>query len=207
MVGRGRSKRPSRSGLARVGGDVRLSVRWLRHRRCRQAGSGIDPLADGETQPRTRNAALAVVPVDPGELPEQLGQKIVGQPRAVVANGEGDLHAVLRGGQPDGGRLRGVPCRVGQEVADDLGDAPPVRHDRGQVRLDVYPDVVPAAAAQERVPGPVHQGGGVRRLRTGQHDTVQPYELRGSLFPEQRRPTTRPPVCPPSPARPRWARR
>ena len=28
-------------GLARVGGDVRLSVGWLRHRRCRQAGSGI----------------------------------------------------------------------------------------------------------------------------------------------------------------------
>ena len=41
MVGRGRSKRPSRTGLARVGGDVRLSVGWLRHRRCRQAGSGI----------------------------------------------------------------------------------------------------------------------------------------------------------------------
>ena len=40
MVGRGRSKRPSRTGRARVGGDVRLSVGWLRHRRCRQAGSG-----------------------------------------------------------------------------------------------------------------------------------------------------------------------
>ena len=37
----GRSKRPSRTGLVRVGGDVRLSVGWLRHRRCRQAGSGI----------------------------------------------------------------------------------------------------------------------------------------------------------------------
>ena len=31
-----------------------------------------------------------------------------------------------------------MPCRVGQEIADDLGDAPPVRHDRGQVRLNVY---------------------------------------------------------------------
>ena len=41
MVGRGRSKRPSRRGLARVGGDVRLSVGWLRHRRCCQAGSEI----------------------------------------------------------------------------------------------------------------------------------------------------------------------
>ena len=41
IAGRGRSKRPSRTGLARVGGDVRLSVGWLRHRRCRQAGSGI----------------------------------------------------------------------------------------------------------------------------------------------------------------------
>ena len=41
MVGRGRSKRRSRTGLARVGGDVRLSVGWLRLRRCRQVGSGI----------------------------------------------------------------------------------------------------------------------------------------------------------------------
>ena len=41
MAVRGRSKRPSRTGLARVGGDVRLSVGWLRHRRCRQGGSGI----------------------------------------------------------------------------------------------------------------------------------------------------------------------
>ena len=41
MVGRGRSKRPSRTGLARVGGDVWLSVGWLRHRRCRQAVTGI----------------------------------------------------------------------------------------------------------------------------------------------------------------------
>ena len=32
MAGRGRSKRPSRTGQARVGGDVRLSVGWLRHR-------------------------------------------------------------------------------------------------------------------------------------------------------------------------------
>ena len=41
MVGRGRSERPVRTGLARVGGDVRLSVGWLRHQRCCQAGSGI----------------------------------------------------------------------------------------------------------------------------------------------------------------------
>ena len=67
------------------------------------------PLADGEAQSRTRNAALTVVPVDPGELPEQLRQKIVGQARAVVADGEGDLHAVLRGSQSDDGRLRGMP--------------------------------------------------------------------------------------------------
>ena len=41
MAVRGRSKRPSRTGPARVGGDVRLADGWLRHRRCRQAGSGI----------------------------------------------------------------------------------------------------------------------------------------------------------------------
>ena len=38
---RGRGKRRSRTGVARVGGDLRLSVGWLRHRCCRQARSGI----------------------------------------------------------------------------------------------------------------------------------------------------------------------
>ena len=32
MAGGGRSKRPSRTGLARVCGDVQLAVGWLRHR-------------------------------------------------------------------------------------------------------------------------------------------------------------------------------
>ena len=36
----GRGKSLSQTGRARVGGDVRLSVGWLRHRRSRQAGSG-----------------------------------------------------------------------------------------------------------------------------------------------------------------------
>ena len=36
----GHGKRPARTGLAQVGGDVRLSVGWLRHRRCHQAGNG-----------------------------------------------------------------------------------------------------------------------------------------------------------------------
>ena len=36
----GHGKSLSQTGRAQVGGDVRLSVGWLRHRRCRQAGSG-----------------------------------------------------------------------------------------------------------------------------------------------------------------------
>ena len=44
----GRSKRPSRTGLVRVGGDVRLSVGCLRHRRCRQAGSVGGEVVRGE---------------------------------------------------------------------------------------------------------------------------------------------------------------
>ena len=41
MAGRGRSKEPSRTGLARVCGDVRLAGRWGSCRTGRQVGSGI----------------------------------------------------------------------------------------------------------------------------------------------------------------------
>ena len=56
--------------------------------------------------------------------------------------------------------------RVGEEVVQDLNDAPPVGHHPGQVRRQVDADGLPAAAAQEGVPRPVHQAGYLRRLRS-----------------------------------------
>ena len=72
----------------------------------------------------------------------------------------------------DGGRLGSVPGRVGQQVVQHLDDAPPVCHHQGQVRRQVDVDGLPAAAAQERGPGLIHQGGhrgrfGVDRQRAG----------------------------------------
>ena len=40
MTGRGRSKEPPRTGLARVCGDLRLAGGWVSVRRRRQAGNG-----------------------------------------------------------------------------------------------------------------------------------------------------------------------
>ena len=56
-----------------------------------------------------------------------------------------DLGRVLRG--------------VGEQVVQDLDDAPPVGHHPGQLRREVDQDGVPGAAAQEGVPRLVHQGG------------------------------------------------
>ena len=55
-----------------------------------------------------------------------------------------------------------VPGGVVQEVHQHLDDAAPVRHDAGQVRLQVDVDRVPGSSAEEGVPGLVHQDGGVR---------------------------------------------
>ncbi len=55
-----------------------------------------------------------------------------------------------------------MPGGVGAEVVEDLHDAPPVGHHRGQRRREVDEHGVPPAAAQERVPRAVDQG---RQLR------------------------------------------
>ena len=55
---------------------------------------------------------------------------------------------------------------VGEQVAQHLDDAPPVRHDQRQVGLKVDVDVVTAASAQERVLGLVDQEDRVRRRRS-----------------------------------------
>ena len=58
-----------------------------------------------------------------------------------------------------------MPGRVGEQVADDLYDAPPVRHHQGQVRLYVKGQGGPAPGVLEGAPGPVHQQGHLRRFR------------------------------------------
>ena len=64
----------------------------------------------------------------------------------------------------DGGRLRRVPGRVREEVVQHLDDAPLVGHHPRQVRREVDADGLAAAAAHEGGPGPVDQGGNLRRL-------------------------------------------
>ena len=57
-------------------------------------------------------------------------------------------------------------CRdgVGEQVVQHLDDAPAVGHRARQVRRQVDQHAVPAAAAQEGVPGPLHQGRDLHRL-------------------------------------------
>ena len=57
-----------------------------------------------------------------------------------------------------------MPRGVGEQVVQHLHDAPPVGHSTRQVRRQVDQHAVPAAAAQEGVPGPVHQARDLRRL-------------------------------------------
>ena len=57
-----------------------------------------------------------------------------------------------------------MPGGVEQEIVQDLDDAPPVGHHPGQVQRQVDLDGVPAAPAQERVPGLVHQASDLRGL-------------------------------------------
>ena len=74
------------------------------------------------------------------------------------------MDAVAYRGDPDGRRLRGVPRGVGEQVVQHLDDAPPVGHRARQVRRQVDQHAVPAAAAQEGVPGPLHQARDCRRF-------------------------------------------
>ena len=58
-----RSRELSRTGLARVCGDLRLSGGWVGRRRCRQAGSGM---ARSRAKARLNFSAKASDPEDAG---------------------------------------------------------------------------------------------------------------------------------------------
>ena len=68
------------------------------------------------------------------------------------------MDALPHGGHPDGRRLGRVPGRVGQQVAQDLDDALPVRQHPRQVRWQVDAERIPAPSAQVHVSGLIHDG-------------------------------------------------
>ena len=174
--------RPERPPPAVAGDRRRAAARLLGHRnredepRALSVAAALGPdassvrlhqtLADGEPQ-AAPDPALAVPGGDPGVLPEQVRQPLRRNAQAFVADRNRDMHPVAGSGDPDGGRVGRVPGGVGEEVVQHLHDAPPVGHHPGKLRCEVDEDVVPPAAAQERVSRPVHQGGHLRGL--GRH--------------------------------------
>ena len=75
------------------------------------------------------------------------------------------MRLLARRPDPDRRRLRGVPRGVGDEVAEDLHDAPAVRQHPGQTGRQVHEDGVPAAAAHERAARRLHELGHLHGLR------------------------------------------
>ena len=123
------------------------------------------PLADGQAQAVAGGPAGLFAADQAGVLAEQLRQLLRRHALAFVGHRDGHVNPILCGGDADGRRIGRMSRRVGQEVVQHLDDAPPVGHHPGQVRRQVDVDGVPAAAAEERVPRPVHQAGHLRRLR------------------------------------------
>ena len=68
------------------------------------------------------------------------------------------MDVLPHGGYPDGRRLGRVPGRVGQQVAQDLDDALPVRQHPRQVRWQVDAERISAPSAQVHVSGLIHDG-------------------------------------------------
>ena len=120
------------------------------------------PLAD--RQPQAGSVASHIAVLSAGELAEQARQVLGGYPPPLVGHRDLDVNARAHGGHQDG-RLRGVFGRVRQQVADDLDDAPAVRHHQGQVGSDFDGEVASASSADEGVAGSVHQRGHFHRLR------------------------------------------
>ena len=109
-----------------------------------------DPLADGQPQ---AGVAASTLPLPAGEPTEQMRQVLGGYPPPPVGHRDLNVATYPHGGHLDDRILGGVPRRVGQQVADDLHGAPPVRHDQGQVRLYLHFELVPAPAVSEAARG------------------------------------------------------
>ena len=86
---------------------------------------GLDqPLADGQAQAVSPAAQLPVVAGEAGVLPEQVRQLLRRHAPALGGHRDRDVNAVRRRDDADGGRLGGVPRRVG-EIVEDVDDALP----------------------------------------------------------------------------------
>ena len=118
--------------------------------------------ADGQAQAFPSYTPAQVLAVDPGVLPEEVGQALCGYASPLVRDGDGDVHVLHRCAHSDGGLIGRILGRVGEKVGQDLRQALSIRPDPGQVRREVDLDAVPRAAAQERLSCLVHQGRQIR---------------------------------------------
>ena len=119
-----------------------------------------EPLADREPEAVARRGALSGAGVPAKETRQPLRR----HSRPLVGDRNGDVRALVRRRDPDGGRGGSVPRGVGEEVVEHLHDAPPVGHHRGQAGRQVDEDGVAPAAAHERGPRAFHQVGHLRGL-------------------------------------------
>ena len=127
---------------------------------------GLDQsLRDGQAQAGSPDAALLLLSAgQAGMLAEQVRQLIRRHALALVGHRDRDENAVPRRGDPDGRRLGRAPGGVREEVVEDLDNALMLGHHPRQVGWKVDLHLVPAASAQEGIPGLVHQTGHFRGL-------------------------------------------
>ena len=97
-------------------------------------------------------------------LPEQVRQPVRGHAPALVRYRDRDVHAVDERDDADGRRRGSLARCVGEQVVEDLDDALPVGQHARQVLRQVEVDGVPAAPAEERLPGLLHQRDDLHRL-------------------------------------------
>ena len=91
-------------------------------------------LADGQAQAVPSHRTVLGLAGDSGELPEEVGQLLVGYAPARVRDGELDVDVLQRPGHPDHGPLGRVLGGVGEEVVQHLQHTLLVHPDPGQVR-------------------------------------------------------------------------
>ena len=125
--------------------------------RMRPPCASTRPLRDREPEPGASGGA--------GALPEEMREPVGRDAPALVRDRERDVAAFGLRLDADRRRRRRA-CRAAFEsrLFEHLGDALGVGHRPREVGRQVDEDGVAASAAQERVPGPVHQHGDAGRL-------------------------------------------
>ena len=132
--------------------------------RMRPPWASTSPLQIARPRPAAPSAPSRSPPARPVCLRNRCASRSGATPRpssaTVTATWTPSRTAATRMGED----FRGVPGGVGEQVVQHLHDAPPVGHRGRQVRRQVDRHAVPAAAAQEGVPGPLHQARDLRRF-------------------------------------------